>query len=151
MRFSPRKINAFLLFRLPAAFLCGVRVASLESDSCTVSVTHRWINQNPFRSMYFAVQAMAAELTTGLLIIREIRESGSDVSMLIVASHAAFFKKATGKITFKCANAALARDAVKSAVTSNESQEITMRSTGCNSDGEVVSELEFQWKIKIRR
>lgn len=139
------------MFRLPAAFLCGVRVDSLDPDSCTARVTHRWINQNPFRSMYFAVQAMAAELTTGLLLIREIRESAADVSILIVGSRATFVKKATGKITFRCKDADAAREVVQEAITSNDSREITMRSVGYNADREVVSEMEFQWKIKLRK
>jgi hypothetical protein len=39
-----------------------------------VSVKHRWINQNPFNSMYFAVQAMAAELATGALVMSDSKK-----------------------------------------------------------------------------
>jgi len=38
------------------------------------TVKHRWLNQNPFNSMYFAVQAMAAELTTGALVMYQIKK-----------------------------------------------------------------------------
>jgi hypothetical protein len=77
-----------LLFKLPAAYFCGVRVTSLDELKCDVSVKHRWINQNPFRSMYFAVQAMAAELSTGALVMRQVKESNLPISMLITANSA---------------------------------------------------------------
>ena len=47
------------------------------------TVKHRWINQNPFNSMYFAVQAMAAELSTGALVMianSKKRQKNFDVS-----------------------------------------------------------------------
>ena len=31
-----------------------------------VTVRHKWFNQNPFKSMFWAVQGMAAELSTGI-------------------------------------------------------------------------------------
>jgi hypothetical protein len=46
------KLN-FYFFKLPAAFICGVRVKKLDEKECVATVKHRWINQNPFNSMYF--------------------------------------------------------------------------------------------------
>ena len=43
----------------------------------TASVTHKWINQNPFKSLYWATQGMAAELGNGILMMKKIKESGS--------------------------------------------------------------------------
>ena len=60
MEFTPFKLNFFTFFKLPSAFWSGVRVKSISSEICEVTVKHRWFNQNPFNSMYFAVQAMAA-------------------------------------------------------------------------------------------
>jgi hypothetical protein len=65
MEFTPAKLNLFTFFKLPSAFWSGVRVKSISPEVCEVTVKHRWFNQNPFNSMYFAVQAMAAEFTTG--------------------------------------------------------------------------------------
>ena len=66
MKFTPNKINTFLLFKLPAAYFTGVRVTSISSKQSEVRVRYRWINQNPFKSMFWAVQGMASELTTGI-------------------------------------------------------------------------------------
>ena len=73
MEINVSKLNQFLFFKLPSAFLCGVRVKAINEKQCVVSVKHRWINQNPFNSMYFAVQAMAAELSTGALVMYQIQ------------------------------------------------------------------------------
>ncbi len=150
MQHSPNKINLFLFFKLPAAFWCGVRAKSINNDSCTTQVRHRWINQNPFKSMYFAVQAMAAELSTGALVMYHIRQSGANISMLVANNKATYLKKATGRITFSCNDGALIAAAVKNAIDTGEGQTVWMRSVGTNEKLEVVSETHFEWTIKVK-
>jgi hypothetical protein len=50
--------------------------------------------------MYFAVQAMAAELSTGALVMYQIQKR-KKISML-VANNKGVLLKATGRITFVC-------------------------------------------------
>ncbi len=76
MPITPKKLNQFLMLKLPSAWLCGVRVKAISDTNCSVGVKHKWINQNPFKSMYFAVQAMAAELSTGALVISSFYQKG---------------------------------------------------------------------------
>ena len=102
MQFTVGNLNKFLFFKLPSAFWCGVRAKSIDAYQCTATVKFRWFNQNPFNSMYFAVQAMAAELTTGALVMFQIRKSGRKISMLVANNKANFTKKAVGRITFVC-------------------------------------------------
>ena len=83
MEFTPAKLTLFTFFKLPSAFWSGVRVKSISPEVCEVTVKHRWFNQNPFNSMYFAVQAMAAEFTTGALVMYHIKESKKNISMLV--------------------------------------------------------------------
>ena len=68
MKYTPNQINKWMLFKLPAAWLTGVRISSISDTKCEVKVRFKWINQNPYRSMFWAVQGMAAELTTGMLL-----------------------------------------------------------------------------------
>ena len=82
MNYTLSKLNTFLFLKLPAAFWSGVRVKSISKQQCEATVKHRWFNQNPFNSMYFAVQAMAAELTTGALVMMQIKNSKKKISML---------------------------------------------------------------------
>ena len=151
MKFSASNLNKFLFFKLPSAYFCGVRVKQIEDTDCVVTVKHRWINQNPFNSMYFAVQAMAAELSTGALVMTHIQNSGKKISMLVANNKSNFSKKATGRITFTCNDGHLIDDAILKTITTGEGQTIWMKSIGVNEKGEQVSELNFEWSIKLKK
>ncbi len=151
MKFSPAKLNSFLFFKLPSAFWCGVRVKSISEGSCIVTVKHRWFNQNPFKSIYFAVQAMAAELTTGALVMIQIKKSGKKISMLVSNNNGNFTKKATGKITFSCYDGHLIEDAIQKTIKTGEGQIIWMKSIGVDEKGDQVSLLNFEWSIRIKQ
>lgn len=142
------KLNRFLFFKLPSAYLCGVRVKSIDNEKCVVTVKHRWINQNPFNSMYFAVQAMAAELTTGALVMDKIQKSGKNFSMLVISNKSQFLKKATGQITFVCQDAHLVEAAILKNSTNGEGQSFWMKSIGINQEGVQVCEMDFEWSIR---
>ena len=150
MEFTPSKLNTFLLVKLPAAYISGVRVTQISEEKCTVSVKHRWINQNPFKSMYFAVQAMAAELTTGALVMCQIKKSGKKISMLVANNKGNFSKKARGRITFTCTDGSLIAQAIDRAVATGEGQTVWMRSIGVDEQGDQVSVLEFEWSVKVK-
>jgi hypothetical protein len=96
------KYTFFLFFKLPSAFFCGVRLNSIDSSKSVVSIKHSWFNKNPYKSIFWAAQGMAAELTTGSLLIKIINQSGQNISMLVIENKSSFYKKATGKIIFKC-------------------------------------------------
>jgi hypothetical protein len=150
MVLTTRNLNIFLLFKLPSAFLCGVRVKQIEVTKCVVSVKHRWINQNPFNSMYFAVQAMAAELSTGALVMYQIKKSNKKIAMLVANNKANFSKKATGRITFTCNDGAIIEEAVNKTIASGEGQTFWMKSIGIDENGIQVSEMDFEWSIKYK-
>jgi hypothetical protein len=150
MEFTPFKLNAYTFFKLPSAFWSGVRVKQITSENCKVLVKHSWFNQNPFKSMYFAVQAMAAEFTTGALVMFHIKSSGKNISMLVAQNKAVFTNKATGKITFTCNQGKEIAECIENAIRTNEGQTIWLTSIGINVNGEQVSEMQFQWTIKSR-
>ncbi|MHA7843699.1 MAG: DUF4442 domain-containing protein [Winogradskyella sp.] len=150
MDISPSKLNTFLLFNLPAAYFTGVRTKSLDDTTCVVTVKHRWINQNPFNSMFWAVQGMAAELTTGALVMKKIKESGKKISMLVANNNAAFTKKATGRITFTCNEGAKIDEAIRKAIETGEGQTVWLSANGVNKDGVEVSSFNFEWTLKVK-
>ncbi|WP_369765557.1 DUF4442 domain-containing protein [Flavobacterium sp. WC2429] len=150
MNLTASKLNKFLFFKLPSAFLCGVRVKEIDENKCVVSVKHRWINQNPFNSMYFAVQAMAAELSTGALVIYQIKKSRKKISMLVANNKGNFTKKATGRITFVCKDGHLIAQAIKETIATGEGQTFWMKSIGTNEEGVQVSEMDFEWSVRIK-
>ncbi len=151
MTITPSKLNTYTIFKLPAAYLCGVRTKHIDNDKCIVTVKHKWINQNPFNSMFWAVQGMAAEFSTGALMIGKIQESGKKVSMLVTTNNAAFTKKATGRITFTCNDGNLIDDALKKTIETGEGQTLWMKSVGVNEEGVIVSTFNFEWSIRLRQ
>lgn len=136
------------MLKLPSAFLTGVRVKKISAETCVTSVKHRWINQNPFKSMFWAVQGMAAELSTGALVMAQIRESGAKVSMLVANNKATFTKKATGRITFTCNDGIAIQRAISATVHNGEGQTCWMKSEGVDEAGDVVSIFEFEWTVR---
>ncbi|MCH2032125.1 MAG: DUF4442 domain-containing protein [Tenacibaculum sp.] len=150
MKFTPSKINFFLLFKLPSAFFTGIRVKSISTKKAVVKVKHRWINQNPFNSMFWAVQGMAAEFTTGILVMQSIDNSGRKISMLVTNMDATFTKKATGKIHFECNQGEEIVRAIEKAVKTGEGQTVLLTSEGINEDGISVSKFQFEWSLKVK-
>lgn len=150
MPLKPSQINKFTLFKLPSAYFCGVRVKSISEVTCVTSVKHKWINQNPFRSMFWAVQGMAAELSTGALVMSCIKDSNQNVSMLVANNRATFLKKAKGRINFTCRDGLLIKQAIQKSIETGEGQTCWMRAEGLNNDGVTVSTFEFEWTVKLK-
>lgn len=151
MGVSAQKFNKFTFFKLPAAWWTGVRVKSITEQRCVVMVKHGWRNQNPFKSMFWAVQGMAAELSTGAMVINQIRESGKKISMLVQNNNAHFSKKATGRITFTCEDGHLIKEAIDKTVVTGEGQTFWMKSIGVDDDGVVVSTFNFEWTVRVKK
>lgn len=150
MELTPQKINTFNFFKLPSVWWCGIRVKELQENKCVASVKFRWINQSPFKSMFWAVQGMAAELTTGALVMNSIRESNARISMLVLSNNATFSKKAVGRITFSCNQGEEIKEAIRKSIETGEGHTIWMQSVGTNSDGVVVSTFNFEWTLKVK-
>lgn len=150
MKFDIKNINRFLLFKLPTAYFTGIRIIYIDENKSVFSVKHRWINQNPFQSMYFAVQAMAAEISTGVLVMQKIKQSGKNVSMLVTTQDGKFTKKATGVIKFMCKDGNLIDEKLNLALKTGEGQTFNLYSEGKNDKEEIVSQFNFQWSIKVK-
>ncbi len=150
MKFTPSKINWFLLVKLPSAYITGVRVKTLEENASVTTVKHRWINQNPFKSMYFAVQCMASELSTGILVLKKTHNSGKKVSTLVTEQKGTFTKKARGRIYFTCDDGYKIDQALQKALKTGKGQTIELTSTGRDEKGDTVSFFTYQWSIKLK-
>lgn len=139
-----------MLFKLPLAYFGGVRVVSINEKTVIVRIKYRWINQNPFKSMFWAAQGMAAEMTTGVSVMKGIQNSGKKVSMLVTNQKGNFTKKAIGRIRFECHDGDLVVNAIKESSETGEGRTIIMKSEGFNEDGISVSNFEFEWSLKVK-
>ncbi len=147
---NPFLFRLYLLQKLPLAYVAGLKVAELSNEKAAVTVKYGWLTQNPFRSMYFACLSMAAEMSTGVLVMNGIFNSQPPVSMLIVKNHAMYHKKAIGKITFTCTDGGMINDSVAKAKTTGETVLIDTTSIGKDEAGDVVAEFVFTWSMKVK-
>jgi hypothetical protein len=147
---TPFQVNSFMLFKLPAAYLCGVRLKAIDQNSARVVVRHRWINQNPFRSMFWAVQGMAAELACGMLVMQAVRNQNQSISMLLVGTQAKFTKKATGRIEFLCQDGLVAQNGVEQCLQQSQGAVFELNVVGKDQQGAIVAEFSFNWSVKAR-
>jgi hypothetical protein len=146
---NPLKFTFFLIQKLPAAWIAGLKLVHADANSCKVSIPYRWLTQNPFRSMYFASMSMAAELTTGVLAMANIWKRKPPVSMLITGMEAKFLKKATSRIYLTCADGPQLNEAVRKAV-QGEPNVLTVKSVARTAADEIVAEFYFTWSFKAR-
>ena len=147
---NPIKYQLFLITKLPLAFFVGLKLVALQQDQAVVSVRFKWLNKNPFRSMYFAVLAMAAELSTGILPVAYTYKSQPSVSMLVVKCEGEFYKKAIGNIVFTCVDGLAIADAIKQTITTKQGVTISSTAIGKNDQGEVVAKFIFIWSLKAK-
>lgn len=144
------KYNFFLFKDLPSAWLCGVRVKDLNDKKCVISVRHNWFNSNPFKSLYWAVQGMASELSTGLAIIDFANKNKLKLSMLVISNESKFLKKAKGLIRFECDQVKVLKKTLSSLSKNKTTDKIKLKSTGYDESGDVVSEFIYEWSFKLK-
>lgn len=147
---SPFRMRSFFLAKLPLAWVAGLRVRSLDRQSCTTTVPYGWRTTNPFRSTYFAAQAMAAELSTGALAMLATELAPQPVALLIVGLEATFEKKATGLTAFTCDAGPEIFAAVARTLETGEPATARAETVGRAQDGTVVARFAFTWSFKRR-
>ena len=132
------------------AFIAGIRVKELDEHHCAVTVPYKWLNQNPFRSTYFAVSAMAGEMCGGLIALMMCYRANPSVATLVVKVESTFSKKATGLTTFVCKDGDNIRKAIEEAVLSGNGTTALTTSVGYNEKGEEESRFIVTWSFKAR-
>ena len=147
-----RKVSNPFLFKLglgsklPSALFWSLRIKSISLEKCEVTIPFKWRTQNPFKSIYFAAMAGAAELSTGALC--QLSQAGKGkYSMLVVDFRAEYYKKANQKITFTCAQGLELGDMIDSLAV-GEANKLTMISSGTNPQGEEVAKFFVTWSFK---
>lgn len=143
----PAAVRWFFLRHLPTLLWWGVQVDEISAAGAKVSIPFAWRTQNPFRSTYFAAQAGAAELSTGLLALLATQDGRQKFSTLITRQEGDFLKKATKRVVFHCEMGAEIRAAAERAAATGEAQTIDAVSRGIQEDGVEVSRFVFRWSI----
>ncbi len=147
---NPLGVRAMLWSKLPLAAFAGLRVRRLDEDGAEVTLPAGWKTQNPFRSTYFAAQAMAAEMSTGAPALFFIEKSGKKISSLVTGLSARFTKQAKREAVFTFSRGAEMKAAIERAIESGEPQIFVARSVGTQAGGERIAEFEITWSFKLK-
>lgn len=142
--------TAWMWKTLPLAAFAGLRVTRLDEEACCVRLPGGWRTQNPFRSTYFAAQAMAAEMSTGAPALVLLRDAPASIAMLVVGLRVTYTKKLVGTGVFTFGEVGAMREVIARAAASGEPQAFTARSTGRDAQGEVVAAFEVDWSFRRR-
>mgnify|MGYP000026169060 FL=1 len=148
---SPIQFKFFLLSKLPAAFFAGLSIQEFTTTKSVVRVKHSWFTQNPFRSMYFAVEAMAAEMASGMLVFGQVYKRQPAISMLVVKMEVDFVKKATGVILFTCDEGEKIQEQINQSIQDGEAKTFICTSTGKNELNETVAVFNITWSVKAKK
>lgn len=132
-------------------WLAGLRIKHIDESRCVTSIPFNWLNKNPFKSIYFAVQSMAAELSTASACLLAVEGLKPSVAFIIVNMKASFSKKAVDRVFFTCEDIHKAFEAVANCINSGDTSHATFKTIGRMEDGTVVSEFEFTWSFKQRK
>ena len=135
-----------MLFKLPTAVFWRLKMVHLDHQKSLVSIPYFWRSQNPFKSIYFAALAGAAELSTGALCQLALAGKGA-FSMLVVDFRAEYSKKANTKILFTCEQGEELFTLIEG-LKPGETSQLTMRSVGKNKSGEEVARFFITWSFK---
>jgi acyl-coenzyme A thioesterase PaaI-like protein len=147
---SSFKFKSLMFFQIPLIWFSGIKVYAFNRNNCVVKLPFTRRTQNPFKSVYFAAQCMAAELSTGLIMMAETLETGKKCSMLVTDMKANFIKKANMDIYFTCNPQSIILDAINLSLQTKEPVKIKLLSEGKMLDGTVVANFEFEWSLKIK-
>jgi hypothetical protein len=141
--------KAFLLFRLPLALIAGIKIDFIDKNQCKVALPFKWLNKNPFGSMYFASLSMASELSTGLLVLQAIDNHEYQFSILVKQMKGNFEKKGMENIYFLChLKQELLFETFEKTIKSDSWESITIESVGKTRDGEICCTFEYEWAIR---
>lgn len=142
--------NRKMFFQVPLNLIAGIRIKQLNEESCEVTVRYNWITKNPFKSIFWAVLGMAAEMSCGALVLMYTHRLIPSVSVLVGNCTGEFVRKGTDLTTFVCKDGNRVAGTIKKAIEAGEPQEVLCRATGYSKSGEEVAHFTFNWKIKAR-
>jgi len=132
------KFKLYLLQKLPLALIAGLRIKEFDGKMAAVSLPYNYRTKNPFRSIYFAAQSMAAELASGLLAMHYVSSQDK-------------VKKAKTATCFLCEDGEKIQTAVSTCLQSNEGQMVEAYCSGWDKNKEEVARFWFTWTFKPRQ
>lgn len=148
---NPFLFKLGLIKDLPLASFTGVKLKALTEEKCELAVKYKFLNKNPFKTTYWAVLGMSAEMASGLLLLMYTHKLQPSVSTFVIGCEAKFVKRALGKTTFVCKQGNEIAEKIVETAHSFEPKEIRCITNAYDENGDLVAEFIFTWGIKARK
>jgi hypothetical protein len=148
---NPLKLKLFFLTKLPMALIAGLKIGYLDNEKSVVTIKYGYLTQNPFKSLYFACLAMAAELASGVLVLSAVHHSNQMISTLVTAMDAEFTKKAVGKISFTCEDGDAINEIIQQTINTKNGVILKTKSVGKDELGDIVAVFHITWSMKAKK
>ena len=137
----------YLIRHLPMGFFSGMRIERIDDKACTVRIRHRWIVKNPFKSMFWAVMGMGAEMSTGALLLTLTRDHPQPVRFILTAQSAQFYSKARGFVYFECSDGTLISETLEQ-LEVGQSIPVDLTASARSADGKELANFSFTWRLQ---
>ena len=147
---STIKQKLYFAKNLPMGLISGIKLTELDEGRAVSEVTFRWLNKNPFNSIYFAVLSMAAELSTAAPTMLALKAVDADIALIIVDLRAEFVKKAQTTISFTCLEYDEIDKAIGRLKQPGDTASVTVKTVGRDAGDEEVATFYFTWSFKRR-
>jgi len=154
-KFRKNMLNGWLfrtyaLTQVPMGWIAGMKLIELNPDKAVSTLPFKWLSKNPFKSMYFAVQSMAAELSTAGLALLAIEGQKPSIALIIIDMDGDFPKRATERVYFTCDEGNKVFAAIEECKATGEAVSVNLKTEGKMEDGTLVSVFHFTWSFKPR-
>ncbi len=147
---NPFLFRSVLLYSLPSAVITGMKITRLDDEGCEVKVPYRFFNKNPFKTTYWAILGMAAEMVGGAQLMMYTRHSTPSVANFVVGCEAKFINRALGVTRFESNDAQLMKSMVTESIETGEAVTFDTQTIGYSEDGTIVVDFKFTWSVKAR-
>lgn len=148
---TPMGVRAFMLAKMPLGMAAGLRVDAVDRTSCTVSLPGGWRTQNPFGSMYWAAQGMAAEMATGVQGYILANAAPVPVRMILSGCEGSFSRMCKGRGSFVFDQGAAVEAAILQTLSSGETVSCSTDVVGFDPGGVEVSRWTFTWSFRAKK
>ena len=132
------------------AFLACLKLKELSAAHAVVAMKYKYLNKNPFGSIYFACLSMAGEIASGMLAASIAYKSNPNISMLVVEVQINFTKKAVVTILFECNQGKEILATIQKSIITGDGQTIEALTIARDEKGDVVAEFFIKWSFKVK-
>lgn len=136
--------------RMPLLALSRARLIELELNAATSVLPFALTNRNPFGSMYFAAQLMAAELACGGLVLLHDANHEHNFSPIVKHIDVEFMRAGFDDITYHCDQGVKAARLLERAMRTKDRVEETFNIEGSTPKDGVITRVSIVWSARFK-